>query len=221
MAAAERFDHDLPAELVRGRGRARGIPHDDAVGHRDPGRREQLLGQALVGGDVDADGGSLAGKRRAHRALIHPVAEPEQAAVADPARPRGNARSVCAALTSQTSAVGVDIAADKNLSKQMLAAAGIPVPEAIVVWERGRGAAEAAERLGGHVVVKPLGGNHGANLTIGVRSAAQAEAAYVKAAAAAEAVLVEAFLPGTDYRVLIIDGRVAAAAQLRPGRGDR
>ena len=124
-------------------------------------------------------------------------------------------RLVCAALTSQTSAVGVDVAADKNLSKQMLAAAGIPVPAGVVAWSAAE-AAEAAAQLGGHVVVKPLGGNHGANLTIGVRTGGQAAAAYGKAAAISDAVLVEAFLPGTDYRVLVIDGRMAAAAELRP-----
>ncbi|HXW47436.1 MAG TPA: cyanophycin synthetase [Streptosporangiaceae bacterium] len=122
---------------------------------------------------------------------------------------------VCAALTSQTSAVGVDIAADKKLSKQLLAAAGIPVPDGIVAWSPEEAAA-AAEEIGGPVVVKPLGGSQGANVTIGVRTAAQAAAAYAKAAAAGDAVLVEAMLPGTDYRVLVIDGRVAAAAELRP-----
>lgn len=124
-------------------------------------------------------------------------------------------RLVCAALTSQTSAVGVDIAADKNLAKQMLAAAGIPVPDGIVAWTADEAAA-AARRLGGQVVIKPLGGNHGANLTIGVRTPGEAAAAYAKAAVTGDAVLVEAFLPGTDYRVLVIDGRVAAAAELRP-----
>jgi cyanophycin synthetase len=124
-------------------------------------------------------------------------------------------RLVCAALTSQTSAVGVDIAADKSLTKQMLAAAGIPVPDGIVAWTADEAAA-AAQRLGGPVVIKPLGGNHGANLTIGVRAPGEAAAAYAKAALTGDAVLVEAFLPGTDYRVLVIDGRVAAAAELRP-----
>jgi cyanophycin synthetase len=124
-------------------------------------------------------------------------------------------RLVCAALTSQTSAVGVDIAADKSLAKQMLAAAGIPVPDGIVAWTADEAAA-AAQRLGGQVVIKPLGGNHGANLTIGVRAPREAAAAYAKAAVTGDAVLVEAFLPGTDYRVLVIDGRVAAAAELRP-----
>jgi cyanophycin synthetase len=122
---------------------------------------------------------------------------------------------VCAALTSKTSAVGVDMAADKQLSKQMLAAAGVPVAAGLVAWSAEE-AADALEEIGAPVVIKPLGGNHGANLTIGVRTAAEAAAAYTKAAAVTGAVLVEALVPGTDYRVLVLDGRVAAAAQMRP-----
>jgi cyanophycin synthetase len=130
-------------------------------------------------------------------------------------------RLVCAALTSQTSAVGADIAADKQLAKQFLAAAGIPVPRGIVAWSA-QEAADAAAQIGVPVVVKPLRGNHGANLTIGVRAEGEAAAAYEKAAAAGEAVLVEEFLTGTDYRVLVVDGRVVAAALVRPAsvRGD-
>jgi cyanophycin synthetase len=124
-------------------------------------------------------------------------------------------RLVCAALTSQTSAVGADIAADKQLAKQLLAAAGIPVPYGIVAWTA-QEAADAAARIGGPAVVKPLRGNHGANLTIGVRTVAEASAAYEKAAAAGAAVLVEEFLTGSDYRVLVVDDRVVAAALVRP-----
>ncbi len=155
------------------------------------------------------------------------------AAIADAARRRGipvrrvGARSLLrlgygchrqlawAALTSHTSAVSVDIAADKKLAKQLLAAAGIPVPEGIVACSETE-AAEAFEHIGGQVVVKPLGGSQGASLTIGVASATEAAAAYAKAARDSDAVLVEAFLPGNDYRVLVVDGRVAAAAELRP-----
>jgi cyanophycin synthetase len=120
-----------------------------------------------------------------------------------------------AALTSHTSAVAVDIAADKKLAKQLLAAAGIPVPEGIVAYSEAE-AAQAAGQIGGQLVVKPLGGSQGASLTIGVTGASEAAAAYAKAAQDNDAVLVEAFLPGHDYRVLVIDGRVAAAAELRP-----
>jgi len=120
-----------------------------------------------------------------------------------------------AALTSTTSAVGVDIAADKQLSKQVLAAAGIPVVDGVVA-RSAEEAAAALAKLGGPVVVKPLGGSQGANLTIGVRSAAEAAAAYAKASTISDAVLIEALVPGTDYRVLVVDGQIAAAAQLRP-----
>ena len=122
---------------------------------------------------------------------------------------------VWAALTSQTSAVGVDIAADKQLAKQLLVDAGIPVAAGQVVWTEQEAQAALAD-IGGPVVVKPIGGSQGASLTIGVRTAADAAAAYRKAAAVSDAVLVEALVPGTDYRVLVIDGQITAAAQLRP-----
>jgi len=124
-------------------------------------------------------------------------------------------RFAWAALTNQTSAVGVDLAADKQLAKQLLGDAGVPVAPGLVAWS-GPEAQEALAKIGGPVVIKPLGGRQGASLTIGVRTAAEAEAAYRKAASVSDAVLVEALVPGADYRVLIIDGEVAAAAQLRP-----
>jgi len=124
-------------------------------------------------------------------------------------------RLACAALTSQTSAVGVDIAADKQLAKQILAAAGVPVAPGVVVWSEQEAQAALAD-VGGPAVVKPLSGRQGTSMTIGVRTAAEAEAAYRKAAEVSEAVLVEAMVPGTDYRVLIVDGQIAAAAALRP-----
>ena len=122
---------------------------------------------------------------------------------------------VCAALTSRSSAVGVDIAADKQLSKHLLAAAGIPVAAGQTVWSAEE-AATALDDIGAPVVVKPLGGHQGADLSIGVRTGAEAAAAYERAARDGAGVLVEALVPGADYRVLVIDGRIAAAARLQP-----
>jgi cyanophycin synthetase len=124
-------------------------------------------------------------------------------------------RLVCAALTDQTSAVGVDIADDKMLTKELLATAGIRVPDGIVA-DSAQEAADALDKLGPPVVIKPLGGNHGRCVSIGVRTPQQAAAAYDQASRISTAVLVETFVPGTDYRVLVVDGKVAAAAQLRP-----
>ena len=136
-------------------------------------------------------------------------------------------RLVHAALTEQTSVIGVDIAADKMLAKRLLTDAGIPVPEGVAA-RSAQEAAAALERLGGPVVVKPRNGSHGVNVIIGVATAAEAAAAYAQATAqagnvggeardgGAGGVIVERFVPGTDYRVLVVDGRVVAAAEVRP-----
>lgn len=124
-------------------------------------------------------------------------------------------RLVWAALTDQTSAVGVDVASDKLLAKKLLADAGVPVPAGALA----RSAAEAAEafsRIGGPAVIKPRGGNHGANVRVGITGAEEAAEAYRLASVAGPEVIVEAYVPGRDYRVLVVDGRMVAAAQLRP-----
>jgi cyanophycin synthetase len=124
-------------------------------------------------------------------------------------------RLVCAALTEHTSSIGVDIAADKVLAKRLLADAGIPVPEGMVAWSE-QEAAAALGALGGPVVIKPLAGNHGTNVIVGVTTGGGAGDAYMQAAGERGGVIVEKFVPGTDYRVLVVDGQIVAAAELRP-----
>jgi cyanophycin synthetase len=124
-------------------------------------------------------------------------------------------RLVCAALTEQTSVIGVDIAADKVLAKRLLADAGVPVPEGMVAWSE-QDAVAALEALGGPVVIKPRTGSQGVNVTVGIATADEAAAAYAQAAGQHAGVIVERFVPGTDYRVLVVDGQVVAAAELRP-----
>jgi cyanophycin synthetase len=132
-------------------------------------------------------------------------------------------RLVCAALTEQTSALAVDIAADKMLAKQVLAAAGIPVPPAIVAGSA-QEAIDALDELGAPVVIKPLGGSQGRSVSVGVRAPHEAAAAFAQASASGSPVLVESYVAGHDYRVLVIDGQVIAAAQVSPaavtGDGD-
>ena len=125
-------------------------------------------------------------------------------------------RLVWAASTEQTSAVGVDIACDKEVAKQLLSAAGIPVPEGIVV----RSAEEAADAfayLGAPVVVKPVSGHHGRDISVAL-TPEEVIKARGAAAGSGGLVLVESYVGGSDYRVLVVGGRVAAAAQLCPAR---
>jgi cyanophycin synthetase len=125
-------------------------------------------------------------------------------------------RLVWAASTEQTSAVGVDIACDKEVTKQLLSAAGIPVPEGIVVHSAEE-AADAFAYLGPPVVVKPLSGHHGQNIFV-AHTPEDVIAAYGAAATGGGLVLVESYISGSDYRVLVVGGRVAAAAELCPAQ---
>ncbi len=124
-------------------------------------------------------------------------------------------RLLWAALTEQTSAVGVDIASDKVLAKERLAIAGVPVPAGVVA-RSAAGAAAALDTLRAPLVIKPRNGNHGANVTVGVTSPVQAAEAYQRASTSGAEVVVEEYVPGADYRVLVVDGHVMAAARLHP-----
>jgi cyanophycin synthetase len=122
-------------------------------------------------------------------------------------------RLVWAASTEQTSAVGVDVACDKAVTKQLLSAAGIPVPEGTVVHDAAE-AVEAFDRLGGglggRVVVKPVSGNHGRDVFI-VTTAEEARSAFAVAGGGGGLALVEEYVVGTDYRVLVVGDQVVAA----------
>ena len=124
-------------------------------------------------------------------------------------------RLAWAALTGQTSAVGVDIASDKVLAKELLAVAGVPVPAGVVA-RSAASAAAALDTLQAPLVIKPCHGNHGANVTVGVTSPVQAAEAYQRASTSGAEVVVEEYVPGLDYRVLVVDGHVVAAARLHP-----
>ena len=118
-------------------------------------------------------------------------------------------RLVWAASTEQTSAIGVDIAGDKAVTKQILAAAGIPVPEGIDV-RSAEEAVAAFDYFGGPVVVKPVSGNHGRNVFVAA-TASEASTAFTAAQEGDGLVLVEEYVSGTDYRALVVGGRVVAA----------
>lgn len=103
-------------------------------------------------------------------------------------------RLVWAALTEQTSVVGADIASDKALTKQLLAEAGVPVPEGTVVTSAAAAVAAVAS-IGTPVVVKPRYGNHGDHVHVLATADADARLAYRAAVAERPEVIVEAYCP--------------------------
>ncbi len=116
------------------------------------------------------------------------------------------------AETDQTSAIAETISRDKDLSKSLLSACGVPVPEGRVA-ESPEDAWEAAEEIGVPVVVKPSDGNHGRGVSTELMTRSEVEAAYHLADAEGSEVIVERYVRGDEHRLLIVGGKLAAAAK--------
>ncbi|MBC9957396.1 cyanophycin synthetase [Yimella sp. cx-51] len=127
------------------------------------------------------------------------------------------AQRIRATMTSQTSALAVDIAGDKDLTTKLLGSAGLPVPKAESV-RTVEGAVAAAGRVGYPVVVKPLDGNHGRGVCLNLTSDEDVRTAFPIAQEQSRrgVVQVESFITGKDYRCLIVGGRMAAIAERVP-----
>ena len=126
-----------------------------------------------------------------------------------------NQRRIQATIMDSTSALGVEIADDKENTKELLSSLGIPVPEGRSVHTADE-ALQAAEEIGYPVVVKPLIGNHGRGITINITNAEELMIAFQIAAKVCETCLVEKYLGGFDFRILVIDGKFVAAALREP-----
>ena len=122
-----------------------------------------------------------------------------------------------ATMTSRTSAIGVDIASDKSLTNALLSSAGLPVPRSQVVRSE-EGAVAAASKIGYPVVVKPLDGNHGRGVALDLRADDDVRRSFKTAYDESRNgdVVVESYVTGNDYRVLVVGGRLAAVAQRVP-----
>lgn len=121
-------------------------------------------------------------------------------------------RRIWTAETEQTSAIAEGIASDKDLTKTLLKACGVPVPEGEVV-SNAAAAWEAAQEIGLPVVVKPTDGNHGRGVTLDLMTREDVEAAYAVAEPEGSEVIVERYIRGQEHRLLVVGGRVVAAAR--------
>lgn len=124
-------------------------------------------------------------------------------------------RRIQATIMDNTSALGVEIADDKERTKNLLASMGIPVPRGLSVISEDE-ALKAAETIGYPLVVKPLVGNHGRGITVNIISKEELLNAFRTASDICQTILVERYLEGFDYRVLVIDGKFVAAALREP-----
>jgi cyanophycin synthetase len=124
-------------------------------------------------------------------------------------------RRLRASITGTCPHVAVEAASDKDLTKALLKEAGVPVPRGAVVRDAEE-AVRAAERLGCPVVTKPLDGNHGRGVSIGLATVEEVRLGFEQAARHGSHVLVEEFYRGNDHRILVVGGEVVAVAERVP-----
>lgn len=115
---------------------------------------------------------------------------------------------------SATSHIAVDIASDKQLTKQLLREAALPVPRGHVV-ESAAQAVEAWQELGCAVAVKPLDSNQGKSVSTNLNAETEVVRAFEIARQFSERVLVEEFFAGRDYRLLSVNHQLVAASERR------
>lgn len=121
-------------------------------------------------------------------------------------------RRIWTAETDATSAVAETIAQDKDLTKQLLRAAGVPVPAGQLVTSADE-AWEVAQEIGLPVVVKPRDGNHGRGVCINLFTREQVASAFDVAKPEGSGVIVETCAAGNEHRLLVVGGRLVAAAR--------
>ena len=126
-----------------------------------------------------------------------------------------------ATITCKTSSIAVDIACNKEQTKKMLDAASIPVASGGICVDE-EDLDEVVRKIGYPIVLKPLDGNHGKGASINVKTWEEAVEGLAYAKKYSHRVIVEKFITGYDFRVLIIDNKLVAAAKREPAhiKGD-
>ena len=160
---------------------------------------------------------------------------PSTAAIVEEARRRGipvrrlNSRSLVqlglgkqlrriqATMTDTTSGIGIEIAQNKDETKRVLDALGLPVPHGDVAASADDAAA-IARAIGVPVILKPLDASHGRGISMRLWDEAAIRAAWPDAARLSDRVVVERYVEGSDHRVLVVNGRVVAVAERVPAR---
>ncbi len=126
-----------------------------------------------------------------------------------------NQTRIQATVSSTTSNIAVEIACDKEETKNLLDAASIPIPRGRIIYDEEE-LESAVKSIGYPIVLKPVNGNHGRGITTNVRNWDDAIVAMIAAKKISRAVICEKFVTGFDYRLLVINYKLIAAAKRTP-----
>jgi cyanophycin synthetase len=126
-----------------------------------------------------------------------------------------NQRRIQATVASTTSNIAVEIACDKEDTKNLLEAAEVPVPRGRIIYDE-EDLQAAIDRIGYPVVLKPINGNHGRGATTNIQDWASAQIAFDIAKKHSRAIICEKFITGYDFRILVVNYKFICAAKRTP-----
>lgn len=127
-----------------------------------------------------------------------------------------NATWLDSTLTTNTSAISVNLAKDKYATASILRSAGIPVPQHIIVTTLDE-AIKASSIIQFPVVIKPLKLDGGIGVMANLKNIDQLLLAFNQAKKFSKELLVEKHIEGQDYRIQILNGQAYWAIERIPG----
>jgi cyanophycin synthetase len=126
-----------------------------------------------------------------------------------------NQKRIQATVTSETSSIGVELACDKEDTKHLLEQAEVEVPKGEIISKESS-LKEACDYVGYPLVIKPIDGNHGRGITVDINTYEEALEGYQQAKEVSRRVIVEKYITGEDFRLLVINHVLVAAAKRTP-----
>ncbi len=126
-----------------------------------------------------------------------------------------NQRRIQATVASTTSNIAVEIACDKEDTKNLLEAAEVPIPRGRIIYDE-EDLKAAIDRIGYPIVLKPVNGNHGRGATTNILNWESAVLALEIAKKHSRSIICEKFITGHDFRLLVIDYKFICAAKRTP-----
>lgn len=128
-----------------------------------------------------------------------------------------NQKRIQATVTSETSSIGVELACDKEDTKYLLEQAEVQTPKGEII-RRESSLEDTCRYVGYPLVIKPVDGNHGRGITVDIQNYEEAVIAFrnAKESSRSGAIIVEKFITGQDYRLLVINHKLVAAALRSP-----
>jgi cyanophycin synthetase len=106
------------------------------------------------------------------------------------------------------------LAQNKEATNKLLARNQLPISDFIIVEDIGE---QSIQFLASHetVVVKPINAKCSLGVTIGIKTVEELEQAAIVAKEYSQKILIQKYVPGYDYRVLVIDGELIGVLEYR------